>query len=92
MTATYAINIYDILFPVIKSEAKTKELVQNIELVIDKKFEDNKNNLATRDDILNLEVRIEKRLSDMNKAIYIVGLIQFIAIVGSVLAIVSFAR
>ena len=92
MTATYALNIYDILFPVIKSEAKTKELVQNIELVIDKKFDDNKTSLSTKDDILNLEMRIEKRLSDMNKAIYIVGLIQFIAIVSSVLAIVNFAR
>jgi hypothetical protein len=38
MTATYALNIYDILFPVIGSESKTKELVRNIEMVIDKKI------------------------------------------------------
>jgi len=60
MTATYALNIYDILFPVIKSEAKTKELVQNIELVIDKKFEDNKNTLATKEDLANSKTDIIK--------------------------------
>jgi hypothetical protein len=55
MNATYSLNIYEILFPVIKSEAKTKELVQNIELVIDKKFDENKNTLATKLDLAEVK-------------------------------------
>lgn len=41
-------------------------------------------------DIANLETRIEKRLGDINKSIYIVGLVQFLAIVSSVLAIINY--
>ncbi len=42
-------------------------------------FENKREILATKEDLANL-----------HKSIYIVGLIQFLAIVGSVLAIVSF--
>ena len=46
--------------------------------------------LASKIDLSEMETRIEKRMSDINKTIYIVGLIQFLGIVGSVLAIVNF--
>ena len=90
MTATYSLNIYEILFPVIKNEAKTKELVQNIENVIDKKFDDKKDSIATKEDIFNIRKEIETTKTDLHRTIYVVGLIQFLAIVGSVLAIVNF--
>ena len=48
-----------------------------------------KDNLASKKDLAEMETRIERRMSDLNKSIYIVGVIQFIAIVGSVLAIVN---
>ena len=47
--------------------------------------------LASKIDFAEMETRIEKRMLDINKTIYVVGLIQFLAIVGSVLAIVNFA-
>ena len=46
--------------------------------------------MASKTDLGEMETRIEKRVSEVVKSIYIVGLIQFLAIVGSVLAIVSF--
>lgn len=47
-------------------------------------------NLASKKDLAEMETRIERRMSDLNKSIYIVGVILFIEIVGSVLAIVNF--
>jgi hypothetical protein len=41
-------------------------------------------------DLAEMEKSIEKVTKKITKSIYIVGLIQFLAIVGSVLAIVSF--
>ncbi len=46
--------------------------------------------LASKIDLSEMETRIEKRMSDINKTIYLVSLIQFLGIVGSVLAIVNF--
>lgn len=51
MTAQHTISIYEILYPVIKSEAKTKELVASIEKVVDQKFEDKKDSFATKLDL-----------------------------------------
>lgn len=45
---------------------------------------------ATKEDISKLDLKIAKTKSDLIKSIYIVGLIQFIAIVGSVIGIISF--
>ena len=45
---------------------------------------------ATKSDISLVRVDMTEMKSDLLKSIYIVGLIQFLAIVGSVLAIISF--
>ena len=69
ITASQTLSIYEILFKVIKNEADTKILVQNIEQVIDNKFEQNKNILATKEDIR----MVETKMADQFK--WLVGII-----------------
>lgn len=90
MNATTSLKLFDISLEFIKDKNKASEFVSKIEETIDQKFESEKRVLASKTDLAEMETRIEKRMSDINKTIYIVGLIQFLAIVGSVLAIVNF--
>ena len=91
MNATVSLKIFDISLEFIKDKEKAREFVAKIEETIDDKFNSEKSVLASKIDLAEMETRIEKRMLDINKTIYIVGLIQFLAIVGSVLAIVNFA-
>ncbi len=90
MNATTSLKLFDISLEFIKDKNKAREFVSKIEETIDQKFESEKRILASKTDLAEMETRLEKRMSEINKSIYIVGLIQFLAIVGSVLAIVSF--
>ncbi len=90
MNAATSLKLFDISLEFIKDKNKAREFVSKIEETIDQKFESEKRILASKTDLAEMETRIEKRMSDINKTIYIVGLIQFLAIVGSVLAIVNF--
>jgi hypothetical protein len=90
MNATVSLKLSDILLEFIKDKDKAREFVSKIEETIDNKFKTEKSVLASKTDLAEMEIRIEKRMSEINKSIYIVGLIQFMAIVGSVLAIVNF--
>ncbi len=83
MNATISLKLFDITQEFIKDKDKAREFVAKIEETIDDKFNNEKLVLASKIDLFEVESRI-------NKTIYIVGLIQFIAIVGSVLAIVNF--
>ena len=91
MNATVSLKLFDISLEFIKDKEKAREFVAKIEETIDDKFNSEKSVLASKIDLAEMETRIEKRMLDINKTIYIVGLIQFLAIVGSVLAIVNFA-
>ena len=59
------------------------EFVSKIEEIIDDKFNTKKLILASKINLFDMEIRIKK-------SVYFLGLIQFIAKVGSVLAIVNF--
>jgi hypothetical protein len=48
--------------------------------------------LATKNDIRELSLSSKNDIRDLYKTIYLSGLVQFIAIVGSVVAIVKFMR
>ena len=85
MTAQHTISIYEILYPVIKSEAKTKELVASIEKVVDQKFEDNKNLLATKEDIANLRTEMKEMKSEMIKWMFIFWVGQMAVTFGFIL-------
>jgi hypothetical protein len=90
MNATVSLKLFDISLEFIKDKDRAREFVSKIEETIDNKFQTEKSVLASKTDLAEMEIRIEKRMSEINKSIYIVGLIQFMAIVGSVLAIVNF--
>jgi hypothetical protein len=90
MNAATSLKLFDISLEFIKDKDKAREFVSKIEETIDQKFESEKRVLASKTDLAEMETRIEKRMSEINKTIYVVGLIQFLAIVGSVLAIVNF--
>ena len=85
MTAQHTISIYEILYPVIKSEAKTKELVASIEKVVDQKFDDNKNLLATKEDIANLRTETKEMKSEMIKWMFIFWVGQMAVTFGFIL-------
>jgi hypothetical protein len=61
----------------------TKEFVRERFHILDLKIEQTK---------VDLEIKIEQVRSDLTKAIYISNLIQFLAIVGSVIAIINFMQ
>lgn len=88
MNASINLKLFDNTQDFIKDKAR--EFVSKIEETIDEKFNSQKAVLVSKLDLAEMETRVEKRMSDINKTIYIVGLIQFLAIVGSVLAIVNF--
>ena len=83
MNANTSLKLFDISLEFIKDKNKAREFVSKIEETIDQKFESEKRFLASKTDLAEMETKIVK-------TIYIVGLIQFLAIVASVLAIVSF--
>ena len=97
MTAEYTMNIYEILFPVIKNEKQTKELVQNIEKVIDKKFDekkelfisvDDKTKLLTKDDaykIFGTKEDLKEQKSEVIKWMFIFWITQMISLFGFML-------
>ena len=83
MTATVSLKLFDITQEFIQDKDKAREFVSKIEETIDDKFNSEKTILASKIDIAELESKI-------SKTIYIVGLIQFLGIIGSVIAIVNF--
>lgn len=83
MNATTSIRLFDLSLEFIKDKNKASEFVAKIEETIDQKFDSEKRILASKTDLAEMETKI-------TKTIYIVGLIQFLAIVGSVLAIVNY--
>lgn len=83
MKAEVSLKLFEISQEFIKDKAKAKEFVSKIEQTIDDKFNDKKDSLVSKEDLAKTE-------SNLLKTIYIVGLVQFLAIVGSVLAIINF--
>ena len=71
-------------FPIVKSEAKTKEIIQTIEEVIDTKFTSEKDRLATKDDILELKIEMKEQKSEIIKWMFLFWIGQ----IGVTLAIV----
>ena len=75
MTIENSLKLLALSEEFIKDKEKAALFVQKIEDIIDSKFEMQ----LTKDDKV-----------DLMRTIYLVGLVQFLAIVGSVLAIVTF--
>ena len=76
------IELYEILSAKIgKQEAKV--LAEYVETTVEKKLVDKLSVFATKEDLASLEVRLTRNM-------YIVGVVQFLAIVGSVLMLLKF--
>lgn len=70
------------LFQILKAklgEQEAEQLVSFVKAEVKSEFDNKREVLATKEDIAN-----------MQKTIYFVGLIQFLAIIGSVIGIVNF--
>lgn len=82
MTAAQSLTIYDILNKHFKNASDAKQVVTEIEFVIDAKLEQKKEVLATKDDIR----KVEEKLNDQFK--WLVG--TMVALVSLSLAIIKF--
>lgn len=81
------------LFQILKSKIGEKEaegLVSFVKAEVKTEFENKKETLASKEYFYNLKEDLQAVRADLMRSTYIVGLIQFLAIVGSVLAIISF--
>lgn len=67
VTASQTLKIYELLNKHFKNEEDAKRLVQEIEQVIDVKFDSAKDRLATKEDLSKLEIRIEQGFKDQLK-------------------------
>jgi hypothetical protein len=83
MNAEISLKLYELTQEFIKDNNKAKLFVSKIEETIEAKFDDKSKYLTNKTDLSELETKISNR-------IYMVGLIQFLAIVGSILAIINF--
>jgi len=74
------------LFQILKTklgEKEAEELVTFVKSEVKAEFDNRREILATKEDLANVK-------GDLMRSIYIVGLVQFLAIVGSVLVIFNF--
>ncbi len=60
MTATQSLKIYEILQRHFNNDADAKIVVQEIEQIVENKFEESKNSFATKEDIGQLRVAIQE--------------------------------
>lgn len=85
MTATQSLNLYNIAFRYFKNEADASSFIQEIEVVVDNKFEIQKDTLATKQDIHVLDVKISETKSEIIKWMFIFWASQIAATVGFIM-------
>ena len=84
------IKLYNILRNALKmTDQDAGELISAMATISSKEFETKIQSLATKDDLKDLKMELFMAL---NKKIYLSGLVQFLALVASMLAIVKFMR
>jgi hypothetical protein len=84
------IKLYNILRNALKmTDQDAGELISAMATVSSKEFETKIQSLATKDDLKDLKMELFMAL---NKKIYLSSLVQFLALVASMLAIVKFMR
>jgi len=101
---TVQIKLYDLFRNELKlSYDKAAAFVTAVEGVIEFEVKEGNNALAAKDDIHRLELKIEQSKNETNlkieqskidtyKAIFLSGLIQFLGILGGLIAIVKFMK
>ena len=97
MRNSIQIKLYDIFRKDLHLADETaRELVQTIDQAVKGENEEILEGVATKDFVSEmshkLDLKLEQMRSDLTKAIFISNLIQFLAIVGSVIAIINFMQ
>lgn len=67
-----------------KAESKINDYIKENELA--------KKQLASKDDIRSLEIKLEQSKTDILRQMYVTNILQLLAIIGSVVAIVKYMR
>ena len=67
MTTTQSFRIYEILNRYFQNDSDAKIVVQEIEIVVDNKFNTEKATLATKDDISRLELKIAELIANQER-------------------------
>lgn len=93
--APVTIKLYDIFRKDLHlPEPKAQELVQAIDEAVKAAHDERNDGLATKqsvkDETHRLELKVEQTKGEVTKAIFWTSLIRFLAIVGSVIGILSF--
>lgn len=65
MTAAQTLKLFEIINKYFKNEADAKAFISEIEATINNKFEDSRNILATKEDIVRLEGRLDGKLTGL---------------------------
>lgn len=65
MTASQSLKIYEILQRHFNNDADAKIVVQEIEQIVENKFEQSKNSFATKEDIGQLRVSIQEDIGQL---------------------------
>src|ERR1700750_599620 len=87
------IKLYNILRKALKSpDQDAGEFISAMGTSGSGKLDTKIQSLATKDDLRELSLATKDDILDLNKKIYLIGLVQFIALVTSMLAIVKFMR
>lgn len=87
------IKLYNILRGDLRlPDDKAADFVSALGTMAEGKLEAKLQTLATKDDLHQLSLATKNDIRDLYKSIFLSGVVQFIAIVGSVLAIVKFIR
>ncbi len=87
------IKLYNILRNALKmTEQDAGEFISAMGSVTSRELDTKIQALATKDDLRELSLATKDDILDLNKKIYLIGLVQYIALVTSMLAIVKFMR
>ena len=93
MKSETSLKLFELTQEFIPNKKQAGLFVQRIEETIDDKMEQRHENLATKTDLADLKVElmgvINGQKADLTKSIYFMGLVQFLAIMGGVPAIVT---
>ena len=74
------------------SDDKAAEAVYAMQEIAESAMVSKKDSLATKEDIYSLKSEVNFKIQDIYRAIYLSGILQFIALTASFLAIVKFMK
>jgi len=86
--STRRLKVYDI-FKTKLGDAEVKMIIEYFESKAEEKYEQKKDVLATKEDIIGLRVEMRDMENCLTKQIYWINIVQFLATIGNILAILK---